>query len=80
VIASKTGGNPEVVGDAALLVDPANPVEISDTILKVLADADLRQRLAQAGLVRAQEFSWEKSAAKTLKVFSEFSGRVSRSG
>jgi glycosyltransferase involved in cell wall biosynthesis len=76
VIASNAGGNPEVVGEAALLVDPANTIEIKDAMLKVLSDADLRQRLAQAGLARAQEFSWAKSAAQTLKVFYEFSGRI----
>jgi glycosyltransferase involved in cell wall biosynthesis len=72
VVASKTGGNPEVAADAALLVDPANPVEMKDAILRVLGDPAIQQRLSQAGMVRAREFSWEKSAARTLDIISEF--------
>jgi len=59
----------EVCGDAALLFDPHSVDGIANAIDKVLKDSDLRQRLSQAGIARAAQFSWEKSAQLTLEVY-----------
>lgn len=56
---------PEVAGDAALLFDPADPVAIRDAVEQLLCDAALRERLRAAGLVRAAQFTWERTAAAT---------------
>ena len=69
VIASRTGCSPEVVGDAALLVDPYNAAEIGRAIALVLGNHYVRQELIQKGLQRVKDFSWEKCARETLAVF-----------
>jgi glycosyltransferase involved in cell wall biosynthesis len=71
VIASHAGGNPEVVGDAALLVDPHSVRDIKEAILKVVATPELRRELAKKALVRAENFSWEKCARETLQIFAD---------
>ena len=69
VIASRVSAIPEVVGDAGLLVDPSRPEELSEAILRLVEEAGLKERLREAGLERARQFSWEDSARKTLEVF-----------
>jgi len=72
VIASKTGCSPEVVGDAAGLVDPYDPDMIAECIQKILKDDALRQRLIDKGIERAKHFSWRKTATQTLSLFNSF--------
>jgi glycosyltransferase involved in cell wall biosynthesis len=69
VIASRVSALPEVVGQAGLLIDPSRPEEISQAILRLVEEAGLKDRLREAGLIRARQFSWEDSARKTLEVF-----------
>jgi len=56
----------EVAGGAALLVDPMSEKAIAEGILKVLSDEEFRRGLVQKGLKRAKDFSWKKTAMKTL--------------
>jgi glycosyltransferase involved in cell wall biosynthesis len=74
VITSNVSSLPEVVGDAALLVDPYSSEAIADAIWKVLSDSSLSARLRAKGLARAQDFSWERSVAKTLEIYREVAG------
>ena len=62
VLASNRGSLPEVVGNAGLFFDPADPGETAATILRLLEDPDLRRQLAAAALQRARGFSWERGA------------------
>jgi glycosyltransferase involved in cell wall biosynthesis len=62
VVTSRLSSLPEVVGDAALLVDPYSVEEIEAALARVLADDALRADLAARGLERARCFSWERSA------------------
>jgi hypothetical protein len=55
VVASKRASIPEVVGDAAVLVDPADPLETAEAIDRVVRDLELRRRLVEAGLRAASE-------------------------
>ncbi len=71
VIASNTTSLPEVVGDAALTVDPLDSHAIAEAIRRLVADADLRASLAKRGLARARLFSWEKAAAQTWAVLQQ---------
>lgn len=71
VITSNVSSLPEVAGDAAILVDPYNVGEIADAIYRVIADKEMRKDLIARGLKRAAEFSWEKAAWETMKVFEE---------
>jgi glycosyltransferase involved in cell wall biosynthesis len=61
VLTSRLSSLPEVVGDAALLVDPYDVDDIASGLARILEDAELRARLVVAGRQRAQHFSWERS-------------------
>lgn len=69
VVCSSAGSLREVCGDAALLIDPDNNQAITDSILKILKNKDLRDELIGKGLEQARKFSWEETARKTLGVF-----------
>lgn len=69
VIASNTSSIPEVVGDAAVLVNPLSVDEIADAIRLLHDNPTERERLVHAGLARAAMFSWEKTAILTAKVY-----------
>ena len=56
----------EVAGDAALYFDPLDEDEIASAIERIMTDAALQERLAQAGRERARGFTWRKSAEQTL--------------
>lgn len=60
---------PEVAGDAALLFDPADPAAIRAAIERLLGDAALRERLRAAGLARAAQFTWERTARETARAY-----------
>lgn len=68
-ITSQASSLPEVVGDAALLVDPYNVDDIAAAIIRLLQDEQLRASLQQKGYQRAQLFSWEASAHKLLDIY-----------
>jgi glycosyltransferase involved in cell wall biosynthesis len=74
VIASRVSALPEVVGEAGLLIDPRDVVELSQAIFRMVTAPGLKERLREAGLARARQFSWEESARKTLKVFEAVTG------
>jgi glycosyltransferase involved in cell wall biosynthesis len=71
VVASNTSSLPEVVGDAGVLVEPEDVASIAAGIALVLNDAKLRTQLSARGLIRAQEFTWERAAWATLEVYSQ---------
>jgi glycosyltransferase involved in cell wall biosynthesis len=69
VVASSWGAIPEVAGGACILVDPQNAVDAAHAIKKVVGDAILRTQLREAGLKRANFFSWEKTAERTVRLY-----------
>lgn len=71
VITSKVSSLPEVVGDAAILVDPMNIEELAWRMEMLCESSDLREELGKKGLERSKLFSWEKTAQKTLEVYKE---------
>jgi glycosyltransferase involved in cell wall biosynthesis len=75
VITSNRSSLPEVAGDAALLVDPSQPEALAAAMASILNDGELRQALRSKGLIRAQEFTWDAVAQKTLAVYRAVSGR-----
>jgi glycosyltransferase involved in cell wall biosynthesis len=66
VVTTTTSAMPEVVGDAALLVDPHSAPAIGAAIARVLGEPDLRERLVAAGHRRLEVFTWEHCAQATL--------------
>jgi glycosyltransferase involved in cell wall biosynthesis len=71
VITSNTTSMPEVAADAALVVDPLEVDDIAKAMTMIHKDSKLKERLAQMGLQRAKEFSWEKTAEETVGVYRE---------
>jgi glycosyltransferase involved in cell wall biosynthesis len=69
VVCSNRASLPEVVGDAAFLVDPEDEREIASALEKVIGDHKLRARLRRAGLARSSLFSWENTARETLSLY-----------
>ena len=72
VISTTGGALPEVVGDAGILVPPADPDALAHAILTILEQPQLAQGLGQAGYRRVQQhFTWKKAAEKTVAVYRE---------
>lgn len=74
VVASNTSAIPEVVGDAAMLVDPTDVDGMTVAMWRVLNEPGLRQNLVDKGLKRVRNFSWEKAAIETLKIYRQTAG------
>ena len=64
VVCSKMSSLPEVVGDAAMLVDPCKPDEVADALVKLQNDANKQQELIVKGYHNVERFSWDKTANK----------------
>jgi alpha-1,3-rhamnosyl/mannosyltransferase len=71
VVTSRGGALEEVAGDAAILVDPLDVEAIAAGIERALDDTSLRETLVQKGLARAAQFSWERTAKATLRVYEQ---------
>ncbi len=71
VICSNAASLPEVVGDAAISVDPYDVSNWADAIVEVLNNNDLRNCLRSKSIGRAAQFSWERMARETLAVYQE---------
>ncbi|HVL69220.1 MAG TPA: glycosyltransferase family 1 protein [Vicinamibacterales bacterium] len=71
VITSNVSSLPEVVGDAAILIDPYEPDAIAGAMRRVLTDAPLREDLRRRGLARVREFSWDRSVARVREIYGE---------
>jgi len=68
-IVSNRSSLPEVVGDVGLLVDPDQPSMIAAALEKVLGDSKWRSEMRQRGLLRAAQFTWERTARIALSVY-----------
>ncbi|GCE11477.1 glycosyltransferase family 4 protein [Tengunoibacter tsumagoiensis] len=71
VITSNLSSLPEVVGDAALLVNPYDTDAIASSMLQVLGDEILHADLQQKGYSHVQKYTWEKSAERLLKTYQQ---------
>jgi glycosyltransferase involved in cell wall biosynthesis len=69
VLASNAGSLPEIVGDAARLVDPLDVATLSREMERLWREPGLRAELRERGLARAARFSWRRAAEETLDVY-----------
>lgn len=69
VITANTSSMPEVAVDAAHIIDPFNPKEITQGIIKILEDATYRKELCKKGLERSEQFSWKNMAKEYLNLY-----------
>ena len=63
---SETSSLGEIGRDAALLFDPEDPAAIADALNRLLTDPALRERMKEAGLRRAEEFTWTKHVERII--------------
>jgi glycosyltransferase involved in cell wall biosynthesis len=71
VVTSNTSSLPEVVGNAAVLVNPENVFEIMRALHRVLVDQPLREKMKQRSYEQSRKFSWESSARRVLQIYGE---------
>ena len=69
VVCSDASSLPEIVGDAAVLIDPRDPNSLAAAIAGVLDSAPLRRRMRERGLTQAARFTWEQSADRLVQVY-----------
>ena len=74
VVTSNQSSLPEVMGDAAVLVDPYDVGSIVDGMRRVLSDSGLAADLRRRGPERAREFSWARSVEQTRSVYEQVGG------
>ena len=78
VVCSNVSSLPEVVGDAAVKVNPENVFDIARGIREVLLDAELRRRLVAQGFEQAKKFSWEGTAREVHQAYMEIASYKNR--
>ncbi|MFS4416468.1 glycosyltransferase family 4 protein [Maribacter sp. 2307ULW6-5] len=72
VITSNTSSMPEVAGeDAALIIDPFDPAQITAAMHTLVNDRDLARLLSERGILRAKEFSWVAMSQNVLELYQE---------
>ncbi len=69
VISSNASSLPEIVGDAAMLVEPEAAVAWAESIRAVLKDPAQLPKMRERGIMQAKQFSWERTARETLAVY-----------
>lgn len=72
VITSNNSSMKEIARDAAILVDPLSTDEIAEAMANITRDEQVRNQLRSKGLVRAQDFTWERTARQTLDIYENF--------
>jgi len=71
VLASRAASIPEVVENAAILVDPLSPTDITEGLERLVYDGDARARLIESGLRRSTQFTWDRAAQRILMLYHE---------
>ncbi len=71
VVAANVSSIPEVANDAALLVNPASPQNMSQGITQMIQNKNLRNKYIDKGLKRAKQFTWENTAKNVLALYQD---------
>jgi glycosyltransferase involved in cell wall biosynthesis len=71
VVTSSAGSIPEIVGQAACIVNPESAQSIAEGLLAVLNDQSYRSEMVDAGLQRAKLFIWQRTVDETARVYNE---------
>jgi glycosyltransferase involved in cell wall biosynthesis len=71
VVTTSVSSLPEVVGEAAMIVNPENVFDVARGIREVLLDERVRERLIRQGYAQLSTFSWRRTAEEVLEVYRE---------
>jgi len=71
VITSNTSSMPEVAGTAAFIIDPYKPEQITDALIQVTNNHNLKQQLIEKGLQQSAKFSWRAMASEVLEIYTQ---------
>jgi glycosyltransferase involved in cell wall biosynthesis len=74
VIVSDRSALPEVVAGAGLTVDPHQPDQLADAIVRVVGDDALRNQMIKAGVARTEELTWDRAARQFVALFHRLAG------
>jgi len=77
VVCANNSSLPEAVGDAALLFNAEDEQALANTMVRILTDQALRERLRQRGFIRARKFTWQKAAQQLLSAYDEVNNQTS---
>jgi glycosyltransferase involved in cell wall biosynthesis len=69
VVCSNNSSLPEVAGDAAIMIDADDAIQIAEGIWKIIDNRNFREQLIQRGYDRAQQFTWRNTAVETLRAY-----------
>ena len=76
VVTSNSSSLPEVVGEAAIIVNPENVFDIARGIRDVLLDEGLRRRCVRLGLEQLRRFSWKQTAEQVVETYAQVAARA----
>ena len=71
VVGSNASSVPEIVGAAGMLVDPDDARSMAGSLIAVVTEYELHEKLSDAALEQASKFSWEKCARETLQAYQD---------
>jgi len=74
VLCAESSSLPELAGEAALLVDPLDIVELAAAIQRLASDEPLRRQLIEKGFENVKRFSWQKTARQVLATLEQAAG------
>lgn len=71
IVATRVGGLPEIIKDEknGFLVEPANPEQIADKVLTLLADVSLRQKMSETNRNKVQQYSWQNTVGQLEAIY-----------
>ncbi|HEY9772504.1 MAG TPA: glycosyltransferase family 1 protein [Planktothrix sp.] len=75
VVCSNAASLPEVVGDAAVFFDPLDIEMMAEALATMTVDSNVREICVARGLERAQLFSWQKCATRTVELYHQLAAR-----
>lgn len=78
VITSNTSSMPEIAGDAAIIINPHKPEEITNAIQSILKDENLKNELCKKGLEHAKQFTWKNMAKQYLELYAKVFAEINK--
>ena len=77
VISSNLSAMPEVLGDAAMLVDPRDLEEVSNAMYFLLNNKSMQRELSELGRTQAAKYTWDRTAELTYAAYERFAANKS---